>query len=294
MRILVTGSTGQVGFELLRALSPLGQIIAPTRQELDLGDLAAVGTYLEEQAPDMIINAAAWTAVDAAEDQKDMAFCLNADLPRVLAHYTNKHDTWLIHYSSDYVYPGTGTTPWIETDSTGPLSVYGKSKLAGDSAIQEETSRYLIFRTSWVYSARGNNFMKTMLRLGAERESLNIVGDQVGAPTPARLIAQLTFMAVCKIHSKETVTSGVFHLAPKGQTNWHAFACAIFTLAKEHGHALAVDVEKVNAIETVDYPTPAARPLNSRMDVAAIEQLLAINMPDWESQLELTLKEYLN
>jgi dTDP-4-dehydrorhamnose reductase len=294
MKILVTGSTGQVGFELLRVLSPLGQIIAPTRQELDLANLIAVNAYLEEQAPDMIVNAAAWTAVDAAEDQLDEAFKLNAELPKLLAKYANKHKIWLIHYSSDYVYPGSGTKPWLESDKTGPLSVYGKSKLAGDSAIENETNRYLIFRTSWVYSARGNNFMKTMLRLGADREALNIVGDQVGAPTPARLIAQLTHIAVYKIQKDEITKSGVYHLATKGETNWYEFAYSIFKYAIELGQPLEIDLAKISAIKTSEYPTSAERPLNSRLNVSAIEQLLSIDMPDWKSQLELTLNEYLN
>lgn len=294
LKIFVTGSTGQVGFELLRSLSPLGKIIAPTRAELDLMDLDAVSRFLEQHKPDLIVNAAAWTAVDAAEEQKEAAFKLNADLPRLLAHYSRQNYIWLVHYSSDYVYPGTGSDTWKESDTTGPLSVYGESKLAGDAAIIDTCERYLIFRTSWVYSARGNNFMKTMLRLARERESLSIVNDQIGSPTPARLIAEITLLTVCKAIHNNNVTAGVYHLAPKGQISWFDFADSIFKLAAVHGVSLKIEPSQLKGISTQEYPTPAKRPLNSRMDVSAIEAELSVVLPDWKSQLELTLKEYLD
>ena len=280
MNILLLGKTGQVGFELHRTLSPLGTITAPGREELNLLDEQAVNQYLANSKPDLIVNAAAWTAVDAAETQQAEAKRLNASLPKQLAEYAAANNTRLIHFSSDYVYPGTGETSWRETSSTGPLSHYGKTKLHGDQAIEQSGADYLIFRTSWVYSARGNNFMKTMLRLAQSKIELNIVADQIGAPSPARLIAQLTTLAIYSQLAK-----GLYHLAPKGETSWQGFAKEIFSIA---GHNTTA-----NPIPTSDYPTPATRPLNSRMDVTKLEQALNIQLPDWKSQLELTLSEYL-
>ena len=280
MHILLLGKTGQAGFELHRTLSPLGLIIAPGRQELDLTNEQAVDNYLAQTKPNLIVNSAAWTAVDAAETQQAGAQRLNADLPAQLARYAAANNARLVHYSSDYVYPGTGTAPWQETSTTGPLSVYGQTKLEGDEAIQKSGADHIIFRTSWVYGTRGNNFMKTMLRLAESKTELSIVADQIGAPTPARLIAQVTALA---IHSK--LESGLYHLAPTGETSWQGFAKEIFCLTGKNTTA--------NPIPTSDYPTPAKRPLNSRMDVTNLQQALNIQLPDWQSQLALTLNEYL-
>lgn len=280
MNILLLGKTGQVGFELHRTLSPFGTIDAPGRSELDLMGEKAVESYLADTKPGLIVNAAAWTAVDAAEEHKPAAERLNAGLPEQLAKYAAANNARLVHYSSDYVYPGTGESPWQETSLTGPLSHYGKTKLQGDQAIEQSGADFLIFRTSWVYSARGNNFMKTMLRLAESKAELNIVADQIGAPTPARLIAQVTALA---IHSK--LEAGLYHLAPTGETSWQGFAERIFRLAGKN--------TKANPIPTSDYPTPATRPLNSRMDVTKLENALNIQLPTWQSQLALTLGEYL-
>ena len=280
MRILLLGKTGQVGFELVRTLSPLGNVISPSRPELDLLSAEAVERYLVHTKPDLIVNAAAWTGVDAAEEHRTEAERLNAGLPKQLAEFAAGQNVRLVHYSSDYVYPGHGHAPWQESSPTDPLSNYGKTKLWGDLAIEKSGVDYLIFRTSWVYSARGNNFMKTMLRLAESKTELNIVADQVGAPTPARLIAQITTLA---LHSH--LEKGLYHLAPLGETSWHGFAGEIFQLAgcKTIAHP----------IPTTDYPTPAKRPLNSRMDVSRLEQALKIQLPDWQSQLALTLNEFL-
>ncbi|MCL7945145.1 dTDP-4-dehydrorhamnose reductase [Marinobacter sp. ATCH36] len=288
MKILLLGKTGQVGFELHRTLSPLGTITAPGRAELDLTNEHAVADYLEAHQPDLIANASAWTAVDAAEDHQREAFRLNAGLPEQLARFAAEQGAFLVHYSSDYVYPGNGDQPWQETSATGPLSVYGASKLAGDEAIQQSGAEHFIFRTSWVYSARGNNFMKTMLRLAKSKTELNIVADQIGAPTPARLIAQITAMAV---HSN--IAGGLYHLAPAGETSWHGFAQEIFRLANDHGEHLTMGPENAHPIPTSDYPTPAQRPLNARMDLTKLETALNIQLPHWQSQLALTLGEYL-
>ncbi|MCA0912756.1 dTDP-4-dehydrorhamnose reductase [Marinobacter nauticus] len=286
--ILLLGKTGQVGFELHRVLSPLGPINAPSRAELDLTSAQAVADYLERNRPDLIVNAAAWTAVDAAEEQQSKARRLNAGLPEQLAKYSAEQGAFLVHYSSDYVYPGNGTEPWQENSTTGPLSVYGQTKLEGDQAIQQSGCEHLIFRTSWVYSARGNNFMKTMLRLAQSKPELSIVADQIGAPTPARLIAQITGMAY-----RSNIPNGMYHLAPRGETSWHGFAQEIFRQATQQGEQLAMGPNNAHPIATSDYPTPAQRPLNSRMALNKLETALNIQLPDWQSQLHLTLAEYL-
>ena len=288
MNILLLGKTGQAGFELHRTLSPLGPITAPSRAELDLTKEQAVADYLEAHNPDLIVNAAAWTAVDAAEQQQTEARRLNAGLPEQLAKYSAEQGAFLVHYSSDYVYPGNGTEPWKETSATGPLSVYGQTKLEGDQAIAQSGCEHLIFRTSWVYSARGNNFMKTMLRLAQSKPALNIVADQIGAPTPARLIAQITAMAI-----QSHIPNGLYHLAPRGETSWHGFAQEIFRQATEQGEQLAMGPDNAHPIPTSDYPTPAKRPLNSRMDLSKLEAALNIQLPDWQSQLALTMGEYI-
>ena len=288
MNILLLGKTGQVGFELHRTLSPLGTINAPGRETLDLMNEEAVANLLANTTPNLIVNAAAWTAVDSAEEHQAEAKQLNAELPEQLASYAKANNIRLIHYSSDYVYPGNGDEAWTENSPTGPLSVYGTSKLAGDQAIQKSGADYLIFRTSWVYSARGNNFMKTMLRLAKSKTELNIVADQIGAPTPARLIAQVTTLA---IHGK--LGKGLYHLAPRGETSWHGFAQEIFRLAQENGVQLAMGSDSAYPIPTSDYPTPATRPLNSRMEITKLEGALNIALPDWQSQLALTLGEYI-
>ena len=288
MKILLLGKTGQVGFELHRTLSPLGAITAPGREQLDLNNEQAVTDYLVQAKPDLIVNAAAYTAVDAAEENHKAAQRLNADLPKQLAQYAVAKKARLVHYSSDYVYPGTGSVPWQEASTIGPLSVYGETKLEGDQAIQQSGCEHLIFRTSWVYSARGNNFLKTMLRLAQSKPELNIVADQIGAPTPARLIAQVTTLA---IHSQLAI--GLYHLAPKGGTSWHGFAQEIFRQAQESGEQLSMGAEDAKPIPTSDYPTPATRPLNSRMDVTKLETALNIQLLDWRAELSLTLNEFL-
>ena len=288
-RILILGGNGQVGFELQRSLAPFGKVSAPRRSELDVSDLAAVSVYLEAYQPQLILNAAAWTAVDKAEEEREGAMRLNAELPALLATKACALGASLVHYSSDYVYPGDGEQFWQEDSSTAPLSVYGESKLAGDESVLASGCRHMVFRTSWVYAARGNNFMKTMLKLGRDRDTLNIVNDQIGAPTPARLIAQLTCEAL-----RQNIASGLYHLAPQGTTSWHGFAQAIFRLAIEQGERLAIDPETLGGIPTAKYPTSATRPLNSRLALEKLEAALGLVLPDWQSQLALTLKEHLD
>lgn len=302
LTIFITGGNGQVGFELQRQFSTLGTILAPTRQALDLTDANAVDAYLAQHQPALILNAAAYTAVDKAESEPEQAKRLNTELPKQLAAYAEKQGITLVHYSSDYVYPGNGETRWQEDSPTGPLSVYGQTKLEGDEAVEKSGASYLIFRTSWVYAARGKNFMKTMLHLGRERESLNIVNDQIGAPTPARLIAQVTSMSFTTQGNSSTIygsqakthlPTGIYHLAPRGETSWHGFASEIFAQARVEGQPLAITPEATGGIPTADYPTPAQRPLNSRMALGKLENALGITLPTWQSQLALTLKEHL-
>lgn len=305
MKILITGGSGQVGFELQRHLCLLGYLLAPSRKELDLADASAVEACLEREQPDLIVNAAAYTAVDKAEEEPELARQLNAELPAQLAAYSAARGQWLIHYSTDYVYPGSGSRPWREGDPTDPPNTYGQSKLEGDLAVQQSGCRHLIFRTSWVYSARGHNFLRTMLRLGRERESLKVVNDQVGAPTPARLIAQVTALALHRLPlaAEPEATSppdeadrlqGLFHLAPRGETSWHGFACEIFHQAAGLGARLALRPGAVEPIPSSAYPTPARRPLNSRLDCGALEAALGVSLPSWQEQLALTLGELLD
>lgn len=290
MKILITGATGQVGFELRRQFALSGTVLAPSRAVLDLGDARAVARYLNVHQPDIILNAAAYTAVDQAEQAPQQAHRLNAELPAQLAAYAATHDVALVHYSSDYVYPGDGHLPWREDSLTGPLCQYGQSKQEGDRAIQISGCRHWIFRTSWVYSARGNNFMKTMLRLGRERDALKVVSDQIGAPTPARLIALVTARAM---EGARRPDCGVYHLAPRGETSWHGFACEIFRQAAEQGEPLVITPPRVTPIPSRDYPTPATRPLNSRLSLDKLESALNITLPTWQHPLSLTLAECL-
>lgn len=295
-KYVLLAPTGQVGFELARSLSPLGAVITIGRQAVDFSDLEALTEMIEAANPDVIVNAAAYTAVDKAESDHEQAYLINEQLPLVLAKIANKRNALLVHYSTDYVYPGDGDQPWVESDQTAPLSIYGRSKLAGDQAIMTHCDRYLIFRTSWVYAARGNNFMKTMIRLAQNRESLNVVGDQVGAPTPARLIAQVSTLAIQTmlantVNGKQL--SGIYHLAPRGYTTWYEFANEIFALARQNNMELMLKSENFHCISTEEYPTPAMRPKNSRLCVEKIEQVFGFVMPSWQEQLQLTFAEWL-
>lgn len=285
-RVLITGGSGQVGFELKRQAALLGEVFSPHRHEMDLADAQAVEAWLQEWQPEILLNAAAYTAVDKAESEPELATRLNAELPAQLADYAATAGATLVHYSSDYVYPDDGEEPWREDSPTGPLNVYGQTKLAGDLAITASDCRHLILRTSWVYGAHGHNFMKTMLRLGQSKDALTIVGDQIGAPTPARLIAQVTAHAL-----RCNIPSGIYHLAPRGFTSWHGFAVGIFERASVQGVPLTVAPEAVTPIPTAEYPTPAQRPLNSRLSVEKLESALGLHMPGWQEQLKLTLDE---
>lgn len=295
-KFVLLAPTGQVGFELSRALAPMGDVVAIGRQNIDFSNLETLSAMIKTISPDVIINAAAYTMVDKAETDQEQAFLINEQLPLVLAKIANEKNALLVHYSTDYVYPGDGDSPWVESDKTAPLSVYGQSKLAGDCAIIEHCKKYLIFRTSWVYASRGNNFMKTMVKLAQSRDMLNVVNDQFGAPTPARLIAQVSVLAIQKMLQKNDdmdKLSGVYHLAPAGFTNWYGFADEIFALARQANIELMLKAENFKGISTEEYPTPAKRPKNSRLDVTKLETTFGLVMPSWQSQLHLTFAEWL-
>ena len=292
MRILLLGANGQVGHALRTRLAPLGEVITTTRQGLldgvageqaDFDQPASLPGLIERIAPDVVVNAAAYTAVDRAETEVDAAFRANSEAPRQLAQACAARDALLVHYSTDYVFDGLGTRPYREDDPTAPLGVYGASKLAGEQAIQASGGRHLIFRTGWVYGVHGANFMRTMLRLGAERDELRVVADQVGAPTPATLIADVTARIIGTSHA----ASGLFHLTAGGQTSWHGFASSIFEQAHRNG-ALA-RIPRVVPITTVEYPAPARRPAYSCLDSASLQRTFDIALPDWQQGLERVL-----
>jgi dTDP-4-dehydrorhamnose reductase len=295
VKILLLGANGQVGYELRRSLASLGEIVATTRSgELpdggrcgtaDFDSPGSLAELVDRVSPGLVVNAAAYTAVDRAEDETEAAFRANAEAPGILAEVCARHGTPFVHFSTDYVFDGTGTRPYREGDPTAPLGVYGASKLAGEKAVRAADGRHLIFRTAWVYGVRGQNFLRTMLRLAAERDELRVVGDQVGTPTPAYFIADITAAAVT--HSRPL--SGTFHLTTAGQTSWHGFAEAIMSGAVTRG--LLHRRPEVKSISTADYPTRAKRPSYSCLDTGALSGALGQPFPHWSAGLEKVLDE---
>ncbi|HEY5850972.1 MAG TPA: dTDP-4-dehydrorhamnose reductase [Lysobacter sp.] len=293
MKFLVIGANGQVGHELLRSLAPLGEVVATTRggkledgsdcESFDLADLESIAPLLDRVRPDIVVNAAAYTAVDRAEDDAPAAFLANAQGPGRLAVECAARGIALVHYSTDYVFDGQGSRPYREDDSTAPIGVYGHSKLAGEEAIAASGSRYLILRTAWVYGLHGANFLRTMLRVGAERDELRVVADQRGTPTPAWLIADVT----ADLLRDGFPASGVVNLVADGETTWHGFAEAIFDEAMAAG--LATRRPLVTAITTSDYPTRASRPAYSVLDTTRLREQYRVDLPPWRQALQRTL-----
>jgi dTDP-4-dehydrorhamnose reductase len=295
MKILLLGKNGQVGWELQRSLAPLGELIALGSDSPDLcGNLRnaeGLAATVRAVAPDVIVNAGAYTAVDKAESDAAACFAVNAAGPAVLAQEAARLGSLLVHYSTDYVFNGSGESPWIEDATTGPLNVYGKAKLEGEHAIAATGCRHLIFRTSWVYAARGGNFAKTMLRLAGERENLSVVADQVGAPTAAELIADVTAHAVrATMHRREL--GGIYHLAAAGTTSWHGYAHFVIQQARRAGMAIKVAPEAIVAVGSDAFPTPAARPRNSRLSTDKLQSAFGLVMPPWQSGVERMLTEF--
>ncbi|WP_312041357.1 dTDP-4-dehydrorhamnose reductase [Pantoea eucalypti] len=294
MNILLFGKNGQVGWELQRALAPLGKLTVVDRQSTDYcGDFenpAGIAETVRKLNPNVIVNATAYTAVDKAETEQDKAHVVNATSIEALAQAAEEIGAWLVHYSTDYVFDGSGDRPWREDDATAPLNVYGQSKLEGEQAIVRHMSRYLIFRTSWVYAAKGNNFAKTMLKLAKDRDSLSVINDQFGAPTGAELIADCTAHAI-RVALKSNNLAGIYHLIASGETTWHAYASKVIEFAKAHG--VELQVQAINAVPTSAFPTPAKRPVNSRLNTEKFQQAFGLNLPDWTVGVERMLLETL-
>jgi dTDP-4-dehydrorhamnose reductase len=293
VKILLTGTSGQVGWELVRTLLPLGEVIEVNRDQADLADLKSLQAITHQHKPDVIVNSAAYTAVDKAETEKELAFLINAEAPGALAEEAKKIGALLLHYSTDYVFDGTKNTPYTEDDATNPVNVYGQSKLAGEQAIQSVAGDHLILRTSWVYTNRGNNFLKTILRLAKEREELKIVADQIGAPTWARLIAETTAHIVKQAmleRQNSSFNSGTYHLTSTGETSWHGFAEKIVSIVREQGKQ-SLKNRAIHPIPTTDYPLPAKRPANSRLFVHKLERRFGLIMPTWDNSLRLCLQD---
>jgi dTDP-4-dehydrorhamnose reductase len=292
--ILLTGASGQVGWELRRTLAPLGRVVAPSSTELDLADPDAIRRVTREVRPHLIVNPAAYTAVDRAEDEPELAMAVNGIAPGVLAEEAKRIHAMLVHYSTDYVFDGSKPGPYRENDPPCPVSSYGRSKLAGEEAILATGVPHVIFRTSWVYGARGKNFMRTILRLAGERDSLKVVDDQIGAPTWSRMIAEATALALK--NSELPAATGTFHLTCAGSTSWHGFARAI---VEEHlnrfeaGGApqLRLRSEAIEAIPSEQYPTPAKRPANSVLDNGKLIKTFGLELPDWRDCLGMALDE---
>jgi dTDP-4-dehydrorhamnose reductase len=297
MKILLFGKNGQVGWELQRSLAPLGELIAlgSSGQDYcgDFTDLAGIRETIKAIKPDVIVNAAAHTAVDKAESEPDMARTINALAPAVLAKESNLLNALLIHYSTDYVFDGEGDKAWQESDPTDPLSVYGATKLEGEQLIQASGCRHLIFRTSWVYGARGGNFAKTMLRLAKERDSLKVINDQIGAPTGADLLADVTAHAIRTARQNPSV-SGLYHLVAGGETSWHGYASFVLDYARRAGINLKVAHDAVQAVPTSAFPTPAKRPHNSRLNTEKLQNTFDLHLPHWQTGVTRMLTEILD
>lgn len=294
MKLLLTGKNGQVGFELQRALAVLGEVIAIDSEDCDLADEAAIRRVVRTTRPDVIVNPAAYTAVDKAESEPNLAQAINAHAPGVLAEEAKALGALLVHYSTDYVFDGTKLDAHHESDTPNPSSVYGATKLAGERAIAAAGCRHLILRTSWVVGAHGGNFAKTMLRLAGERDTLTVVADQYGAPTSAALLADLTAHLVREAQrTPADFPYGLYHAVAAGETNWHGYACHVIERARTAGKAIRVAPDAIKAITTSDYLTPAKRPANSRLDTSLLRETFGLHLPDWKIGVDHILDQIL-
>jgi len=293
MKILLTGKNGQVGFELQRALAPLGEIVAVDQDECDLADAVALRDLIRAIKPGLIVNPAAYTAVDKAESDAATATAVNALAPGVIGEEAARLGAWVLHFSTDYVFDGEKRGAYVEEDATHPQGVYGRSKREGELALQASGARHLILRTSWVIGAHGNNFAKTMLRLAAEREQLSVVADQFGVPTSAALLADLAALLVreAQLKGRDDFAFGLYHAVPAGETTWHECACFVIEQARRAGRPLKVKPENIKAITTAEYPTPARRPANSRLDTSRFRRTFGLQLPSWQSGLQHILQE---
>lgn len=296
MKILLLGKGGQVGWELQRSLAPLGELVALDFDSTEgCGDFTrpeALAATVSDLAPQIIVNAAAYTAVDQAESEPDLARLINATAPRVLAQQAQKLGAWLVHFSTDYVFDGSGDRPWREADPTGPLNVYGRTKLEGERAVQAACQQHLILRTSWVYAARGGNFAKTMLRLAAERDELTVIDDQIGAPTGAELLADATSILLGHLQ-RQPARAGLYHLTAAGQTSWHGYACHVIERARQLKPDLPLQVKKIRPVPSGAFQTAARRPLNSRLDTGHLVSTFGLRLPPWQQGVDRMLSEIL-
>lgn len=296
MKILLFGKNGQAGWELQRSLAPLGELIAVDFDSQDFcGDftnLDGIAQTVRTVSPDVIVNAAAHTAVDKAEDEPERVRVINAIAPATLAGEAGKLGAWLVHYSTDYVFDGSGSKPWVETDPTGPLNVYGRTKLEAENAISASGCRHLIFRTSWVFAERGGNFAKTMLRLAQERDRLTIIDDQIGAPTGADLLADITAHAI-RTAVKRPNVSGLYHLVAAGETSWYGYARFVLNFARQAGVRLEVAQENILPVPASAFPSPATRPKNSRLDTEKLQSTFDLSLPSWQTGVARMLTETL-
>jgi dTDP-4-dehydrorhamnose reductase len=293
MRILLTGRNGQVGWELRRALAPLGDVIACDRQQADLSKPATLARLVQDVRPQVVVNAAAYTAVDAAETEEDLARRVNSEAVSVLADAARKQGALFVHFSTDYVFDGFASSPYVENMQTAPLNVYGRTKLEGEEAVRAAGGDWLTLRTTWVYATRGRNFLRTMLRLASERESLRVVADQIGTPTSARMIADLTAQVVAQSQRERadrTFDSGLFHMTAAGVASWHEFASAIIEAAAASGK-IAVKTKQIEPIPSSEYPMPARRPLYSVLNNEAFDRRFGLARAQWESSLALALDD---
>ena len=296
MNILLFGKGGQVGWELQRSLAVLGHVTALDHDSTDhCGDFAnpeGIAATVRALQPDVIVNAAAHTAVDKAESEPELARLLNATTPGVLAREAGALGAWLVHYSTDYVFDGSGTRPWVETDTPAPLSVYGRTKLEGEQLIQQSGAKHLILRTSWVYAARGGNFAKTMLRLAQERERLTVIDDQWGAPTGAELLADVTAHAIRHLQQRPQ-DAGLYHLVAGGEVTWNGYAKFVIEHASKAQSAIKIVAKEVAPVPTSAFPTPAVRPHNSRLNTSKLQTTFGLTLPHWQTGVERMLTEIL-
>lgn len=297
MKILLLGKDGQVGWELQRALAPLGDVVACNRHEAELNQPETIRQLVRNTLPQIVVNAAAYTAVDRAESEPEIAMRINADAVGVLAEEVKRQNGWLIHYSTDYVFDGKKQSAYIETDATDPQSVYGESKRAGELVIETSGCKHLIFRTSWVYAARGQNFVKTILRLARERAELRVINDQVGAPTSAELIADVTALVLYRLMHDQSLAeraSGTYHLVASGEISWHGYAHYIIEEALRHGAKLNTVPERVHPISTSEYPLPAQRPANSRLKTLKLRDTFGVTLPLWQTHVQRMIAELMS
>ncbi len=295
MRILLTGKNGQVGFELQRTLAPLGEVIAVDYEECDLANPNAIRQLVAKIKPRIIVNPAAYTAVDKAESEPELALAINADAPGVFGEEAKKLGALVVHYSTDYVFDGCMPGAYLETDAPNPQSIYGRTKLAGERALKASGADHLIFRTSWVFGAHGSNFAKTVLRLAAERDVLKIVADQFGAPTSAALLADVTAQVIGQYQRRERTEFpfGLYHLVADGYTTWHEYAQLVVQAALDAGKPLKLRAEHIVPISTSEYPLPASRPANSRLDTRRLRDTFGVRLHAWQSGLDQVLQQLL-